>query len=217
MNIRAPRNRVWVFDLDNTLHNAYPHIFPHISAAMTRYLKEHLELDDAGANALRVQYWKRYGATLLGLIRHHGTDPHHFLWHTHQFPVLQSMIVAEPGLRQALLRLPGRKVLLSNAPRHYSQAMLRALKIEGLFEENYSVESMRFFPKPDPRAYWAMCRAHRLDPRDCIMVEDTLSNLATAKRLGMGTVWVSRSLRTPGYVDRKVSSVLELPKIGQRI
>jgi len=27
--------RAWIFDLDNTLHNARPHIFPHINRAMT--------------------------------------------------------------------------------------------------------------------------------------------------------------------------------------
>ena len=42
-------NRVWVFDLDNTLHNASPHIFPHINRAMTAYLQAHLGLDEAAA------------------------------------------------------------------------------------------------------------------------------------------------------------------------
>ena len=36
---------VWVFDLDNTLHNATPHIFPHINRSMTAYLQQHLQLD----------------------------------------------------------------------------------------------------------------------------------------------------------------------------
>ena len=31
-------NKVWIFDLDNTLHNATPHIFPHINSSMTAYL-----------------------------------------------------------------------------------------------------------------------------------------------------------------------------------
>ena len=63
--INAP---VWIFDLDNTLHNATPHIFPHINRSMTAYLREHLALDEAAADALRMDYWQRYGATLSGLI-----------------------------------------------------------------------------------------------------------------------------------------------------
>ena len=34
-----------------------------------------------------------------GLERHHGVDPHHFLWHTHQFPELARMVIADGGLR----------------------------------------------------------------------------------------------------------------------
>ena len=100
-------NVAWIFDLDNTLHNATPHIFPHINRAMTAYLQQHLHLDEVAAGALRRRYWQRYGATLLGLIKHHGTDPAHFLWHTHQFPDLSRMVLREPRLRHMLQRLRG--------------------------------------------------------------------------------------------------------------
>src|SRR5574339_429060 len=92
----------WIFDLDNTLHDATPHIFPHINRAMTAYMQAHLGLDEAAAGELRQHYWQRYGATLLGLMRHHDTDPRHFLWHTHQFPDLRRMLVREPRLRGTL-------------------------------------------------------------------------------------------------------------------
>ena len=35
----------WVFDLDNTLHQATPHIFPHINRSMTEYIERHLGVD----------------------------------------------------------------------------------------------------------------------------------------------------------------------------
>ncbi len=204
--------RVWVFDLDNTLHDATPHIFPHINRAMTRYLMEHLALDEAGANALRQHYWQRYGATLLGLMRHHGTDPDHFLWHTHQFPELHAMLVFQRGLRHMLRHLPGRKVVFSNSPAHYSRAVLEAMGIAGLFEAIYSIEHARLHPKPAPRGFRAILRALGVPPRRCIMVEDSLANLRTAKRLGMKTVWITRARKRPPFVDVKLASVLQLPR-----
>jgi putative hydrolase of the HAD superfamily len=42
------------------------------------------------------------------------------------------------------------------------------------------------------------------------MVEDSAANLRTAKRLGMTTVWISRSTRQPPWVDRRLNSILEL-------
>ena len=111
----ADRSRTWLFDLDNTLHDANPFIFPHINRSMMTYICEHLGVDETEANRLRQLYWQRYGATLLGLMRHHGTNPHHFLHHTHQFPDLQQAVIAQRGLKAMLRRLPGRKIVFSNA------------------------------------------------------------------------------------------------------
>ncbi len=206
----------WVFDLDNTLHNATPHIFPHINRAMTAYVQEALGLDEKAASELRHHYWTRYGATLLGLIRHHGTDPAHFLWHTHQFPDLDRMLVREPQLRATLRRLPGRKYVFSNAPVRYSRAVLRSLAIADLFNDVFCIEASRYRPKPHTAGFLRLARVNHLRLRRCIMVEDTLANLRTAKRLGMKTVWVSRAGRAPLYIDAKVVSLMQLPRIIAR-
>lgn len=212
--LTLPRSwtRTWVFDLDNTLHNAEPHIFPHINQSMTDYLRIELGFEPEAATALRQQYWRRYGATLLGLMRHHGTDPQHFLWHTHQFPELKRMLIREPLLRATLRRLPGRKILFSNGPLHYLRAVLKALGIADLFHAVFSIESTRFRPKPSVGGFLRIVRANRLHPRRCIMVEDTLANLRTAKKLGMKTVWVSRDRRTPRYVDLRIENLSELQR-----
>ncbi|NJO83277.1 MAG: hypothetical protein HC828_10970, partial [Blastochloris sp.] len=118
-----------LFDLDNTLHNASPHIFPHLNRSITAYICQHLQVDEAEATRLRLHYWQRYGATLRGLMRHHGTDPHHFLHHTHQFPDLEHSIIAERGLHAMLHRLPGRKIIFSNAPHKYTEAVLAIIGI----------------------------------------------------------------------------------------
>ena len=41
------------------------------------------------AARLREHYWSRYGATLLGLVRHHGVKAAHFLEQTHLHPGLE--------------------------------------------------------------------------------------------------------------------------------
>ena len=54
--------------------------------------------------------------------------------------------------------------------------------------------------------------ALRLLEARCILVEDSAENLRTAKRLGMTTVWISRSLRRPHFVDHRLPSVLDLAR-----
>lgn len=209
--------RAWIFDLDNTLHNARPHIFPHINRSMTEYLQAHLGLDEQAAGELRHRYWKRYGATLLGLMRHHDTDPHHFLWHTHQFPALRRMVVAERGALHALRRLRGRKLVFSNAPAHYAHAVLEILGMATLFDAVYTIEHTRFRPKPDPAGFRSLLAAERVVPARAVMVDDALANLRAAHRLGLATVWVSRQPRAPHCVDARISSVRELPRLAARL
>ncbi|MFO1362936.1 MAG: pyrimidine 5'-nucleotidase [Burkholderiales bacterium] len=203
----------WIFDLDNTLHNASPHILPHISRSMTRYLQEHLALDEAAAAGLRIHYWRTYGATLLGLIRHHDTDPDHFLWHTHQFPDLARMVVADRAALAAITRLRGRKIVFSNGPKHYVHAVLDVLGIGRLFDAVYAVERVRYRPKPSLDGFRTLLRAERIVPQRAVLVDDSLPNLRAARRLGLRTVWVSALPRTPTYVDAKVVSIRELPRL----
>ena len=212
-----PTRATWVFDLDNTLHNASPHIFPHINRSMTAYLQQHLRLSQEEAGNLRAHYWRSYGATLLGMMRHHGTDPGHFLSETHAFPDLPNMVVYERGLAAMLRRLPGRKLVLSNAPRHYAGAVLRIMGIESQFDAVHSIESTGYQPKPSLAAFHSLLRTHGLIASRCVMVEDSSDNLRPAKRLGMKTVWVTREPRTPAYIDVKIASVLALPRLLGRL
>src|SRR4051794_31962842 len=94
---------------------------------INEYLKRNFSVDDAGADEMRDLFWRRYGTTLNGLMRHHGTHPRQFLAETHVFPELADMLVSENALHHALARLGGRKLMYSNAPRHYVEEVLRAL------------------------------------------------------------------------------------------
>jgi putative hydrolase of the HAD superfamily len=203
---------VWLFDLDNTLHNATPHIFPHINQAMTDYVGKALQIPPEKASQIRVDYWHRYGATLTGMMRNHGTPPRHFLWHTHQFPQLENMLVVERGLAGMLRQLPGRKIIFSNSPSHYAQAVLAAMRIRRYFAAVYSIEQLRYRPKPQLQGFRHLLRKEGLRPSSCIMVEDSAANLRTARQLGMKTVLVSTSLNAPDWVDLRLQSVLDLPR-----
>ncbi len=200
----------WLFDLDNTLHNASAHIFPHINRSMTAYLMHNLQLSEDDANAMRIHYWHRCGATLLGLTRHHGTNADHFLRETHTFPDLQRMIVFDRALRAMLRQLPGRKIVFSNGPKRYAQEVIRLMRIRRYFDAVFGVEDMRYHPKPLRRAYQHLLHDHRLHPSRCILVEDSRDNLRTAKQLGMKTVLVGKGQNQPAYVDLRVDSVLDL-------
>jgi len=201
--------RVWIFDLDDTLHNASAHIFPVMNQAMTRYIMQSLDMEETDAHRLRQHYWRIYGATLKGLMRHHGVDPHHFLAETHAF-LTDDMVQTTKQLRQLLQRLPGRKCIFTNAPRAYAMRVLNVLGITDCFSLVFSVESSRFHAKPSVRGFQLLLRQLQCRAADCTMFEDSLPALMTAKRLGMRTVWISRRLHKPNFVQYRLSHVLAL-------
>ena len=190
--------RVWLFDLDNTLHDASHAAFGQTSAAMNEYMVRELGLAPAEAARLRDHYWSRYGATLLGLVRHHGVKAAHFLEQTHRHPGLEERLRTSGHDRAALRRLRGRKFVLTNAPRAYTMRVLNTLRLADLFDGVISIEDMSMFgqlrPKPDARMF--RCIAARLKVRttDCVLVEDMLENQRCARGLGMRTAWMQRYL-----------------------
>jgi putative hydrolase of the HAD superfamily len=212
---------VWFFDLDDTLHDASHAIFGAIDTRMTDYVQQHLAVERPEANRIRRDYWQRYGATLLGLVRHHGVDPHHFLAQTHDFEVA-ALLRAERGLGALLARLPGRKVLLTNAPARYAASVLRELAVHGHFPRRYAIEAMRvhgrFRPKPSRSMLAAMLAREGVPGSRAVLVEDSERNLKSAKSLGLATVLVTAhrraSPRRPPYVDAVVATLHELPRVA---
>ena len=226
---RPARGRVWLFDLDDTLHNASHRAFRDLNASMTAYIEQHLGLSTQDAVALRHRYWLRYGATLTGLQRHHGVKAAHFLHETHRLPGLDADLHSHAHDRAALRRLPGRKLLLTNAPRAYAERVLAAVGLAGFFERLICIEDMQCFgesrPKPDARMFRLVLARLGLRASDCVLVEDTLIHQKRARGLGLQTVWMQRWLaaapgerrlrRRPVYVTRRVRSLQELLRFQQ--
>lgn len=209
-NANASKQYVWIFDLDDTLHNASAHIFPVMNRAMTHYIMEELSLDETEAHQLRQHYWRVYGATLKGLMRHHGVDAYNFLNKTHALMDLPNMVIQVKRLKHLLSNLPGRKCVFTNASREYAERVLEIMNITDCFELIFSVESTQFHAKPSLRGFQMLLKTLHANASDCVMLEDNLPALMTAKRLGMKTIWVSKRLYKPIFVDYKLTHILQL-------
>jgi putative hydrolase of the HAD superfamily len=219
--------RVWLFDLDDTLHDASSASLPGLHVSFGEYIQQHLQLTQEQSDALRRRYWQRYGATLLGLVKHHGVDAAHFLHHTHLLPGLEAAVRGHGPDLAALRRLRGRKYILTNAPRAYAERVLGVLGIGGCFDGLISIEDMHMFgqlrPKPDARMLRRLVARLRVPAPRCVLVEDTLQHQKAARRVGMRTVWMQRWTRAaakpgarfsmqPAYVDLKLRQLRALER-----
>jgi len=215
---RAP---VWLFDLDNTLHDCSAAIFPEINRLMTAYIARRLGLALPDADRLRRELWLSHGATLLGLVERHGVDATEFLREAHAFDDLRALIVPQRGLVAALRRLPGRKILFTNGPAAYAGEVLFHLGIDRHFDRRIAVEQMRLHgrlrPKPSRPMLRALIARERVDPRRCVLVEDSLPNLRAARALGLSTIFVhghglAPNCKRPGWPTLNLRSITILPR-----
>lgn len=212
---------IWLFDLDNTLHNASASIFAQIDHRMGQSIQDLLHIDHQEADYLRRKYWLRYGATLIGLVKHHGIDAADFLHRSHDFNVIDHLH-SESTLSLQLRRLPGQKIIFTNAPANYANRVLDALDIRHLFAQIMSIENMQlqqaFKPKPSAALMRQTLAKLKVEGAQCVFVDDTLRNLKAAYQLGIKTVhfahpatpFSSRYAGRAAYIDLRVQSIQQL-------
>ncbi|MCA3741982.1 pyrimidine 5'-nucleotidase [Phenylobacterium sp.] len=178
----------WLFDLDNTLYPEESGFMRQVESRMTAFVMKVTGLERDAAFALQKTYLAEHGLTLGGLMRHHGVDPQdfHALFHDLSLDALAH----DPELLVALARLPGRRLIFTNADDLHAERVLNHLGLTHLFDQVFHIHSFGFAPKPDPLGFLRMIEGHGLDPAATAFFEDSERNLKPAHDLGMTTVLV---------------------------
>jgi putative hydrolase of the HAD superfamily len=178
----------WVFDLDNTL---YPHdlnLWHQIDVRIREYVANFLSMTHDEAFRLQKDYYKRYGTTMRGMMAEHGMAPDEFLEFVHEID--HSPLEPNPALGDAIEKLPGRKLILTNGTRKHALAVMQRLEIDRHFEDVFDVAAADLDPKPQPQVYDRFLLRHGVDPQKAAMFEDLARNLEVPHALGMTTVLV---------------------------
>jgi putative hydrolase of the HAD superfamily len=178
----------WLFDLDNTLYPLESGLAARASARITDYVERLTGLPREEAWALQKRYLADHGLTLKGLMTHHDVDPDEF--HAAINDVNLDCLRHDEALTTALRRLPGRRLIFTNADAHHVERVLERLELTGLFDEVFHIGSAAFNPKPSRTAFAMIVAAHAIEPRRTAFFEDSERNLEPAAELGMTTVLV---------------------------
>jgi putative hydrolase of the HAD superfamily len=178
----------WVFDLDNTLYPPDSDLWPKIDARITAFLMHHAGLDGISARALQKHYYHKHGTTLNALMTEGHIDPDVFLSFVHDID--RTSIRPDLALDQAIARLPGRKLILTNGSVRHAEATAEALGILHHFSGISDIKSAGFVPKPERRTYETFFAHHGVEPRRAAMFEDLVKNLEAPHAFGMRTVLV---------------------------
>jgi putative hydrolase of the HAD superfamily len=161
----------------------------------------------------RDYYWKTYGTTLEGLKIHHQTDPEHYLTYVHDIP-LDNYLQEDPILRDLLSTLPQSLWVFTNADGQHAERVLEKLNIADLFEGIVDLIKLNYDVKPNPSAYQGALRlAGEVNPTKCVLFDDLLPNLITAKNIGFTTTLVGKNGGSLDSVDYYLESIHEIRNV----
>ena len=183
----------WVFDLDNTLYPAKTDLFSQVDVRIRDYVADFLKMEKDAAYKLQKEYFRDYGTTMRGLMTLHGLNPKPFLAYVHDIDV--TPVSPSPNLNQALAKLPGRKIIYTNASTAHAERVMKRLGVEAHFSGIFDIIDAGFTPKPEPEPYQQLIKRFGIDPQKAVMVEDIAKNLEPAAAMGMATVWVRTDTR----------------------
>lgn len=200
MNAALAHVRDWVFDLDNTLYPA-PALYDLIGERMTAYIARAARVCTEEALVLRERYFHLYGATVVGLTRHHGVDAHDFMAYVHDVP--NGVLERDGELVRLIGALPGRKFVFTNGGGGHAERTIERLGLSRVIDAVFDLEDVGFAPKPEFVAYQRLAEICGINPRAALFVEDTLRNLEPAHELGFATALVGpvHPEPRPAYVD----------------
>ena len=178
----------WIFDLDNTLYHPSLNIFEEIDSRMQKFISLRLGIGLKEAWTLQKKYFRKYGATLKGLMKFHQIDPKQFLDYVQKINL--EKIKVNPELKSALAELNGAKIVYTNSTKNYANRILKRLGLKKSFDGIFDIMDANYIPKPSYKSYKMLLKNFNLIPEESIMFEDLPQNLVPASKLGMRTVWV---------------------------
>ncbi|MGB3487404.1 MAG: pyrimidine 5'-nucleotidase [Xanthobacteraceae bacterium] len=178
----------WVFDLDNTLYPHHVNLWQQVDARIGAYIGNFLNVDAVEARRIQKDYYKRYGTSMRGMMTEHGVSADDYLAYVHEID--HSPLEPNPAMGEAIARLPGRKLILTNGSTDHAGKVLARLGFPEHFEAVFDIIAADLEPKPAPQTYQRFLDLHRVDPARSAMFEDLARNLVVPHDLGMTTVLV---------------------------
>lgn len=172
-----------VFDLDGLLVDTERLFF----SAMKKSLKEF------GINLKKIEYINmdlQNGTSVLEHFQSIGKissikNVQKKIYHNY-FHLLKSDLKPIPGAPEAVRRLSDKFTLgiASSSKKLYIKYILKHLKLGKYFQEIVSRESTNNL-KPDPECLLLLLKKFNLQPKECVLIEDSLRGLKAAKAIGM--------------------------------
>ena len=215
---------VWLFDYDLTLYGTEErYVINSLDHRISKFVQKTVGGDFESAHKIRTDYLERFGTTLAGLMAMNGTDPDDFFDFIHE-PEFLTYPKKAPEKLALLQSLEGPRFVFTNGRHDWSEAGMAHMGIAPAIDGVFDLKLLDWIGKPHDSAYekmeaWlaqklpAMGLAMPADPREIVLLEDSLRNLEPAHRRGWTTVLVNPDVEAPDWVDFRIPHLMNLPEL----
>ncbi|RMF96097.1 MAG: pyrimidine 5'-nucleotidase [Candidatus Schekmanbacteria bacterium] len=183
------KNKI-IIDLDNTLYPEEMGIFTQVNNKINLFLKEKMGFQEDKIDNIRLEYMRRYGTTLRGLMVNFNLAPDEYLRYVHDVEI-ESILKKDNDLDLLLSELKGEKVIFTNGASFYAERILNALGIKRHFSKIFDIVSMDYIAKPHPYGFDKLMSSFgNGTDYNYLFIDDMAENVSTAKKKGMTTVLI---------------------------
>lgn len=214
-----------VWDLDNTLYRETPEfheLMDKITAeAVIEDLKLPLDMDTAKAMVTESYRTYRDGGEIF--VRKYGVSPKEIFEAYHKRKENNLMpIKPYQGLLERLQNLRCQQYIFSTSSHDACEAILKHLGLFDFFENRfYSVEDFAAYKKNETaEIYLKFCKKINTEPKQCLFVDDSYSNLEFAKKAGLTTIRLCHGKPNDmaiEYIDYAVDNIDECLNLLEKL
>lgn len=193
--------RYLLFDLDETLYKDTTGLFIEVGDRIVSWMVAALGMSFEDARILRHRYYQAYGTTMAGLLHDHPElDIDAYLDYVHDVDVSRYLARNEM-LAEMLEDLPVPKSIFTNSITDWAERVTRQLGVREHFDQIFDVRMMDYRCKPHSHAFNKVLNALQLPGEACVLLDDQISYLAGAAKLGIRTILVRPNSQPSEGID----------------
>ena len=199
--------KIVIYDLDDTLYNKTDEFAEILDTTMAEALVYDLglDMDINEAKEMVTLSYKIYRDGGEIFYRDYNIKPQDLFIAYHKRKPVEK-IVPYDNLLEKIKKVDAEQYIFTASDRYASDKILKHLGLYEFFKDRYySVEDFGVFKKNEnAQVYYEYCKKIKADPKDCVFVDDSYSNLEFAKETGMTTVRIyykNNSAKDKTYID----------------
>ena len=224
MRLQNTSNKIWLFDYDLTLYGVEERcVINSLDHRISLFVQKTVGTDFETAHKIRTDYLEQFGTTLAGLMAKNKVDPDVFFDFIHE-PEYLVYPKNSPQKKSLLQSLKGLRFVFTNGRHDWSEAGMAHMGIDSAMDGVFDLKQMGWEGKPHDGAYlkmewWLLDKLPQMghsvydNPRNIILLEDSLRNLEPAHRRGWTTIYVNPAAETPDWVDYHIPHLLNLTDV----